>query len=407
MKIGFLNILIGLFIAAVGIAVSAISYEAVAEKGGTYYVAWGAVVFGGLQAMLGLARIVIGFFTKEGRAEIGTLLWPKSTVGRGIRVGIFVLAGAIGWLLAPESWKTVSPAPLRAFVIPDDANSVAYTPDSKWIAVAGGYGGLDIFNVATGAAGKLPPLGPYDDVRAVAFSPDGKSLAAATSGGLRIWSSPDWGSVTPILIGQAKDGNYAVAFSPDGKEVATGSVNRGALVWNAADASPIPSGSSSTADVDAVVFSPNGSLLAFGDSNGNVNLSKPDGTNPRSFDAEDFLPIHTLAFFRDGRIAVGGYQAPGVRIFDGSGKLLAKLEAPVPLFKGPATIWSVSISPDQNLIVSGNSDAAIRIWDAKTYKLIRSIFGHRGDVTAVAYAPDGRTLASGTNKDVKIWANAP
>jgi WD40 repeat protein len=407
MKIGLLNILIGLIVAAIGLTVSFGSYEAVAGKGGTYYVAWGAVVFGALQALIGLTRVVIAIFTKEGRGEIGSLLWPKGAASRGIRLGGLAIAAAIGWLIAPESWKTVSPAPLRTFSIADDANTIAYTPDSHWIAVADGYGGLNVLNVATGAEGKAPVLDAYQDVQAVAFSPDGKMLAAATSSGLRIWSSPDWGRVAPTLTGQAKDGNYAVAFSPDGKEIATGSVNHGALIWNAADAAAISTPASS-ADVAAVAFSPDGSLLAAGDDGGSIILHKPDGTYLRSFDAEDFLPIHTLAFFRDGRLAVGGYEAPGVRIYDvAAGRQLAKLEAPVPLFKKAGSIWSVALSPDQSLIASGTSDNAIRIWDAKTYRLIRSIFGHKSDVTAVAYAPDGHTLASGSDHVVKIWANAP
>ena len=407
MKVGLLNILIGLAIAAIGLALSIGSYEAVAEKGGTFYVAWGAVVLGALQALIGLGLVVVAPFTKEGRGEIGSLLWPKSTLGRGIRLGILGVAAGVGWLLAPEAWKTASPAPLRSFSLPDDANSIAFTPDSQWIAIADGYGGLGIFNVATGAAGKSPALDNYQDIQAVAFSPDGKSLAAATSSGLRIWSSPDWGRVAPSLIGQAKDGNYAVAFSPDGKEIATGSVNHGALLWHAADGAPLSTSTGSKADVSAVAFSLDGSLLAAGDDGGSVSLYRPDGTALRSFDAEDFLAVHTLAFFRDGRIAVGGYEAPGIRIYaSADGKLLAKLEAPAPLFKKAGTIWSIAIAPDQSLIASGNSDDAIRIWDAKTYRLIRSIFGHKSDVTAVAFAPDGHRLASGSDHDVKIWANA-
>ncbi len=407
MKVGLLNILIGLAIVAIGLAISIGSYEAVAEKGGTYFVAWGAVIFGALQAVLGLVGVIVGAFTKQGRGEIGALLWPKSTLGRGIRLGILAVAAIVAWFLAPDSWKTVSPSPLQTLAVGDDTDSIAYSPDSKWIAVAGSYGGVYIFNVATGAPGKPLPRESYLDVQAVAFSPNGKSLAAATSSGLRIWSSSDWGNVVPALIGQAKDGDYAVAFSPDGKEVATGSVNKGVLLWNAANGAPIGN-SGSTADVGAVAFSPDGSLVAGGDDGGTVSLCKPDGTSVRSFDAEDFRSIHTLAFFRDARIAVGGYSAPGIRILDSAnGKPLANLEAPVALFKNPGAIWSVAISPDQSLIVSGNSDASIRIWDAKTYRLLHSIFGHKSDVTAIAFAPDGHTFASGSDHVVKIWANGP
>ena len=43
-----------------GIVVTVLSYQAVAEKGGSYFVAWGAVLFGGIQFLKGLARASSG-----------------------------------------------------------------------------------------------------------------------------------------------------------------------------------------------------------------------------------------------------------------------------------------------------------------------------------------------------------
>jgi len=50
---------IGGLICAVGIAVTAVTYnDAVSSGGGTYIVAWGAIVFGGIRFLRGLARFV-------------------------------------------------------------------------------------------------------------------------------------------------------------------------------------------------------------------------------------------------------------------------------------------------------------------------------------------------------------
>jgi len=41
-----------------GLIVTAVSYSAVKDSGGTYIVAWGAVVFGGWQFLKGLFKVI-------------------------------------------------------------------------------------------------------------------------------------------------------------------------------------------------------------------------------------------------------------------------------------------------------------------------------------------------------------
>jgi hypothetical protein len=59
-KTGLVNIGIGLLIAAIGLTVSVVSYEAVSSSGGTYFVAWGAVVIGAWRVVLGLVQLARG-----------------------------------------------------------------------------------------------------------------------------------------------------------------------------------------------------------------------------------------------------------------------------------------------------------------------------------------------------------
>jgi len=57
--VGVGDMVIGGLICAVGIAVTAVTYnDAVSSGGGTYIVAWGAIVFGGIRFLRGLARFV-------------------------------------------------------------------------------------------------------------------------------------------------------------------------------------------------------------------------------------------------------------------------------------------------------------------------------------------------------------
>ncbi len=67
-------------------------------------------------------------------------------------------------------------------------------------------------------------------------------------------------------------------------------------------------------------------------------------------------------------------------------------------------IWSVAISPDGQMLASGNEDSTIKLWNLKTGDLLRTLTGHKSSVASVAISPDGQTLASGSvDKTIKLW----
>jgi WD40 repeat protein len=60
-------------------------------------------------------------------------------------------------------------------------------------------------------------------------------------------------------------------------------------------------------------------------------------------------------------------------------------------------------SPDGRQLARGD-DKSIRVSDAATQKELLTLNGHTGKVTALAYAPDGKFLASGgEDKSVAFW----
>jgi WD40 repeat protein len=67
-----------------------------------------------------------------------------------------------------------------------------------------------------------------------------------------------------------------------------------------------------------------------------------------------------------------------------------------------AVVSSVAVHGD--LVASGNWDKTVKLWDAGTGRLLRTLTGHQGDVNALAFSPDGKLLASGGgDRTVRLW----
>ncbi len=67
-------------------------------------------------------------------------------------------------------------------------------------------------------------------------------------------------------------------------------------------------------------------------------------------------------------------------------------------------VMSVAFAPDGRMLASGSNDSTIKLWDVASGREVRTLSGHTSDVWSVAFSPDGRTLASGSrDKTIKLW----
>jgi WD40 repeat protein len=67
----------------------------------------------------------------------------------------------------------------------------------------------------------------------------------------------------------------------------------------------------------------------------------------------------------------------------------------------------VAFSPDGSFLAGGSDDTTVKLWDTKTWNIVRSLYGHTNEVISVTYSPDGKTLASTSyNRNygtIKLW----
>ncbi len=67
-------------------------------------------------------------------------------------------------------------------------------------------------------------------------------------------------------------------------------------------------------------------------------------------------------------------------------------------------VLAVAFSPDGRTLASGSRDRTIRLWDTETGQHKQTLEEHTSGVTCLAFSPDGRTLASGSwDHTIRLW----
>jgi WD40 repeat protein len=242
----------------------------------------------------------------------------------------------------------------------------------------------------------LPPLIHPQAVNSVSVTMDGKLLATSCADGhVRLFALPG-GQLLRMLTNAVGNQPRNLAFSPDGRILVSFRASPGQLtVWNTATWEATVLLREPAIEAQSLAFSPDGSLLVTPMGNCAVVWNMPSGTT------NTVLPMahqtSGAAFSGDGKLlAIHAYW--DIALFEvNTWKRLDTLKG------HESVIAAIAFDPEGKTLASVGFDNSLRLWSVPARAEVAVLYDHLDYALAVAFTPDGRSLISGSrDKTMKL-----
>ncbi len=280
-------------------------------------------------------------------------------------------------------------------------SAMAYAPDGATLAVGGWHEVLLVKSDGSGLVGRLTGESPR--IESVAFSPDGKTLAVAGGapaefGQVQIW---DIASQKALHTYQpSADSLYGLAFSPDGKSVAVGGADKTARQLQIEDGKLLLEFKAHADWVLGTAFTHDGKQIVTAGRDRACKLVEvatgrfvDDINNPLE-------PVICLTRHPKEELILYGGALGNARIYkisDNQGRTSGRNDSNLltAFERQPTPVTAVAFSPDGNTVALG-INGAVKVYARDGRKLLE-LSGHPGPVYAVQFKPDGSIIATGSS----------
>ena len=321
---------------------------------------------------------------------------------RGPAVGASTGSNVAGDAAAPRDAEITVPVIKPAVPAVGAVTAIAFDPAAQRLAV-GAYQSIHLMAVADRKwAGTLD--GHADLVRATSFSPDGKWLAVAGGpsgryGEIKIW---DVQAKPPTLVSTMRgheDAILSIAFSPDAATIASGSYDKLVKIWAVEAGKEIRTLKEHSDAVFSVAFTGDGKHVVSGAGDRTIKIWDAESGRRLVTIGDSLDAVYSVAVHPSGtQIAAGGADRM-IRTWiwgetpSASSGISAVLRAST--FAHGDAVLRLAYSPDGSTLVSAGADRVIKVWDAATLQEKALLDPQPDWVMGLALSGDGRCLAAG------------
>jgi WD40 repeat protein len=286
---------------------------------------------------------------------------------------------------------------------PADIRCLALRGDGKILAAGGADRLVHVWDLekATPLSASAPVSQPH---ASVALSADGTRLVTNGPGrGCHVWDVLTRHSIWTLSPNESMN---AVAVSRDGQWIAS-AAGRFIRVFSGSTGKPHKTLPDHDEAITHLAVAPDSALLAAASSFGmSVWLWDLPSGEPVLLipDALDGCVVHGLAWHPAGRLlAVGGIDWMATGGSEGTISFWDSVDrCEVATFGGGTTALAFDRSGSR--LVAATLDRSLQIWNTATQELIVEWSGHDEPIHCVAFSPDGRWVASGSNDcSVRVW----
>ncbi len=308
-------------------------------------------------------------------------------------------------------WSTNGDTLFQTLPMPDGGSvfSLAFSPDGSQLAVGTGMHGVWLYDVATGTVVRQFE-GLTGTIMSISFSTDGRIAAGDNMGDIAVWGVVPGG--VPLAVIAHGYAVRALLFSADNNHLLVGGVIFNTVaIYPSTGGGPVGSFAGNGADIYSLALSPAGNVLVSGGADGTIRVwdyatRVLTNTVPN---VHDGMAVKCLAAFTDevGRLlAVSGGGDNMVKVWELSTGALE-----VGLSGHTGAVNSVALVPGQKRVISGSADMTAKIWGdngGQPPPQDKSVatFPHGAPVLGVAASPAGDTAATIAGESIYLWGEA-
>ena len=269
--------------------------------------------------------------------------------------------------------------------------SVAFAPDSSWVATGGGDAMVRIREIPDGKQ-RAALVGHDKLVTAVAVSPDGQSIASSSMDGtIRLW---DVKTLAERAVWKIPEPDFpwgaALAYAPDGQMIAVGLTDGRLQLWDIATGKVKASWNASPKKVDVLVFAPDGRTIATTGRDRIVRLYDVRTHTLRFELAPLEKPFVNLAYARNGSLLAVGNGDSILLLDPKTGKEWSRL------IDCPLLSHGLAFTRDDAFLITGAMRGVFvvstgTVFDQDRPRMLRET--RHPNLAALSISPNGERLA--------------